>query len=86
MEKEGATLYFSIIVAVGILVSGIIISAFQTDIGIPIIILGIFFTILLALLAKNNKFGHSLENLEKVFFFITFAVICISFILLYRPM
>lgn len=85
MENEKATVYFTTIVALGIIFLGVIISLFHWDVAIPIIILGIFFTVLLLLLAKKEKLAHNMETLEKVFFFITFFVICISFILLYRP-
>lgn len=85
MNNDNAIVYFCSLVAIGIIFLGVIITYFQWVIAAPIIILGVFFLALI-LLVNRNQWAHKIENLEKVFFFITFIIICILFIMHYRVM
>lgn len=84
MNKDNAIAYLCSLVALGIVFIGATVSFLQWSIATPIIAMGI---ILFALVLVVNKghWAHHLENLEKVFFFITIAVICILFIMHFRP-
>lgn len=84
MNKDNAIVYLCSLVALGIVFIGATVSFLQWIIATPIIAMGI---ILFALVLVVNKghWAHHLENLEKVFFFITIAVICILFIMHFRP-
>lgn len=84
MEKDNAIVYLCSLVSLGIIFIGATVSYYQWDIAIPIIILGIFLTLLVLIVNKKN-FAHKIENLEKIFFFITFIVICILFIMYFKP-
>lgn len=85
MNKDNAIVYFCSLVALGIIFIGVTVSYFQWAIAAPMIIIGI---ILFALILFVNKghWAHRIENLEKIFFFITIAVICILFIMHFKPM
>ncbi len=84
MKKDNAIVYLCSLVAFGIIFIGATVSYFQWGIALPIIAMGI---ILFALVLVVNKghWSHHLESLEKVFFFITIAVICILFIMHFKP-
>lgn len=83
MNKDNATVYFCSLVSIGIIFLGVIITYFQWTIAFPIIFLGILF-LALVLLVNKSLWAHKIENLEKVFFFITFIIICILFIMHYK--
>ncbi len=48
-----------------------------------LVALGIFIPFIL--MQHNEKNAHLAENLEKIAFVITFLIICIAFICLYKP-
>ncbi|WP_462316784.1 hypothetical protein [Methanobrevibacter sp.] len=84
MNSEDVIVYFTAIVAVGMIVIGILTTALHSYLIAPIVIVGVVMAILV-LLSKGN-FAHKIESLEKVCFVITFLAIVCSFILLYKPM
>lgn len=83
MNKDNAIAYFCSLVSVGIIFLGVIVTFLQTTIAWPIIALGIFF-LAIVLLVNRGMWAHKIENLEKVFFFITFIIVCILFIMHYK--
>ena len=84
MNSEDVIVYFTAIVAVGMIVIGILTTALHSYLIAPIVIIGIVMAILV-LLSKGN-FAHKIESIEKICFVITFLAIICSFILLYKPM
>ena len=84
MNSEDVIVYFTALVAIGMIVIGLLTTALHSYLIAPIVIIGIIMAILV-LLSKGN-FAHKIESLEKVCFVITFLAIICSFILLYKPM
>ncbi|MGN0177749.1 MAG: hypothetical protein ACI389_07960 [Methanobrevibacter sp.] len=84
MSSEDVIVYFTALVAIGIIVVGLLTSILHSMIIVPIVIIGIILSILV-LLSRGN-FPHKIENIEKVCFVITLIAIICSFILLYKPM
>ena len=84
MNSEDMIVYFTALVAIGIIVVGILTTLLHSTLIAPIVIVGIVLAIFL-LLAKGN-FAHKIESIEKLCFIITFIAIICSFILLYKPM
>lgn len=84
MNKENGVLYLTAIVAIFLIAIGITVAFYQSMIAIPIVVLGLIFLILILLTNKGN-IAHNIESLEKIFFVITFLVIVVGFILLYKP-
>ena len=84
MNSEDVIVYFTALVAIGIIVVGILTTALHSSLIAPIVIIGLILAILV-LLAKGN-FAHKIESIEKLCFIITLLAIICSFILLYRPM
>ncbi|WP_432644953.1 hypothetical protein [Methanobrevibacter sp.] len=84
MSSEDVIVYFTALVAVGIIVVGLLTSIWHSVIIVPIVIIGIILSILV-LLARGN-FSHKIEIIEKICFVITLLAIICSFILLYKPM
>ncbi|MBR4448243.1 hypothetical protein [Methanobrevibacter sp.] len=84
MNSEDVIVYFTALVAIGIIVVGLLTTALHSYLIAPIVIIGITLAIFV-LLAKGN-FSHKIESIEKVCFVITFIAIICSFILLYKPM
>ena len=84
MNSEDVIVYFTALVAIGMIVIGLLTTALHSYPIAPIVIIGIVMAILV-LLSKGN-FAHKIESLEKVCFVITFLAIICSFILLYKPM
>ncbi len=85
MNKDNAIVYLCSLVALGIIFIGATVSYLQWAIAVPIIVIGL---ILFALVLVVNKghWAHSIEKLEKIFFFITITVICILFIMHFKPL
>ncbi len=83
MNKDNAIVYFCSLVSIGIVFLGFIITYFQWIVAMPIIFLGIFF-LFLVLLVDKSLWASKIESFEKVFFFITFIVICVLFIMHYK--
>ena len=84
MNSEDVIVYFTALVAIGMIFVGILTTALHSNIIVPIVVMGIILTALV-LLAKGN-FAHKIESIEKLCFVITFIAIVCSFILLYKPM
>lgn len=84
MKSENVIVYLTAIVAFGVIVIGLLTTAFHSYMIAPIIIIGVILAIF-TLLSKGN-FSHKIESIEKLCFVITFIAIICSFILLYKPM
>ncbi len=84
MNSEDVIVYFTALVAIGMIVVGILTTALHSSLIAPIVIIGLILAILV-LLAKGN-FAHKIESIEKLCFIITLLAIICSFILLYKPM
>ena len=70
--------------AIGIVVVGLLATVLHSTMLAPIPVLGLILAVLV-LLTNKGHFAHTVENIEKAMFFITFIVIICSFILLYKP-
>ena len=84
MNSEDVIRYFTLLVAVGIIVVGLLATLFHSTALAPIVVIGVILAIFV-LLSKGN-FSHKIESIEKLCFVITFIAIICSFILLYKPM
>ena len=84
MNSEDVIVYFTALVAIGIIFVGILTTALHSYLIAPIVIVGVVLAILVVL-SKGN-FAHNIESIEKLCFVITFIVIICSLILLYKPM
>ena len=84
MNSEYVIVYFTALVAVGIIVVGLLTTFLHSTLIAPIVIIGVVLAIFV-LLAKGN-FAHKIESIEKICFVITLIAIICSFILLYKPM
>ena len=84
MNSEDVIVYFTALVAVGMIFVGILTTALHSILIAPIVIIGVIFAVMV-LLAKGN-FAHKIESIEKLCFVITLIAIICSFILLYKPM
>ena len=84
MNSEDVIVYFTALVAIGIIFVGILTTALHSYLIAPIVIVGVVLAILVVL-SKGN-FAHKIESIEKLCFVITFIVIICSLILLYKPM
>ncbi|WP_407374450.1 hypothetical protein [Methanobrevibacter sp.] len=84
MNSEDVIVYFTALVAVGIIVVGLLATFLHSTVLAPIVVIGIVLAAFV-LLAKGN-FAHKIESIEKLCFIITFIAIICSFILLYKPM
>ena len=84
MNSEDVIVYFTALVAIGIIVVGILATFLHSTVLAPIVIIGIVLAIFV-LLARGN-FSHKIESIEKLCFIITLLAIICSFILLYKPM
>ena len=84
MNSEDVIVYFTALVAVGIIVVGLLTTFLHSTLIAPIVIIGVVLAIFV-LLAKGN-FAHKIESIEKICFVITLIAIICSIILLYKPM
>ena len=84
MNSEDVIVYFTALVAIGMIVVGILTTVLHSTMIAPIVIIGIILAIFV-FLAKGD-FSHKIESIEKICFIITFLAIICSFILLYKPM
>ena len=84
MNSENVIVYFTALVAVGVIIVGLLTTLLHSVLIAPIIAIGLILAIFL-LLSKGN-FSHKIESIEKLCFIITFIAIICSFILLYKPM
>ena len=84
MNIEDVIVYFTALVAIGMIVVGLLTTVLHSYQIVPIVIIGVILAIFV-LLARGN-FAHKIESIEKLCFIITFLAIVCSFILLYKPM
>ncbi|MCQ2971020.1 membrane-bound hydrogenase subunit ehaK [Methanobrevibacter gottschalkii] len=84
MNSEDVIVYFTALVAIGIVVVGLLTTVFHSSVIAPIVIIGIILSIFV--LCTRSNFSHKIESIEKICFVITLIAIICSFILLYRPM
>ena len=84
MNSEDVIVYFTALVAVGVVIVGCLATGLHSTLLAPIIVIGLVATIF-ALMSRGN-FAHKIESIEKLCFIITFIAIVCSFILLYKPM
>jgi energy-converting hydrogenase A subunit K len=84
MNSEDVIVYFTALVAIGIIVVGLLATFLHSTVLAPIVVIGVILAAFV-LLAKGN-FAHKIESIEKLCFIITFIAIICSFILLYKPM
>ena len=84
MNSEDVIVYFTALVAIGIIVVGLLATFLHSTVLAPIVVIGGILAAFV-LLAKGN-FAHKIESIEKLCFIITFIAIICSFILLYKPM
>ena len=84
MNSEDVIVYFTTLVAIGIIIVGLIATIYHSTLLAPIVVMGIILAIFVYL-ARGN-FSHKIESIEKICFIITFLAIICSFILLYKPM
>ena len=83
MNSEDVIVYFTALVAVGVVIVGCLATGLHSTLLAPIIVIGLIATIF-ALMSRGN-FAHKIESIEKLCFVITFIAIVCSFILLYKP-
>ena len=84
MNSEDVIVYFTALVAIGIIVVGLLATVFHSTVLAPIVVIGVILAII-TLFAKGN-FSHKIESIEKICFIITLIAIICSFVLLYKPM
>ena len=84
MNSEDVIVYFTALVAIGIIVIGILTTVLHSYLIAPIVVIGLVLAVFV-LLSKGN-FSHKTESIEKLCFIITFLAIICSFVLLYKPM
>ena len=84
MNSEDVIRYFTLLVAVGIIVVGFLATLFHSTARAPIVVIGVILAIFVLL--SKGSFSHKIESIEKLCFVITFIAIICSFILLYKPM
>jgi energy-converting hydrogenase A subunit K len=84
MNKERTFIILTSLVAMGIFILGIVVTLMDSTQILPIVILGIIFSILI-LLQVYPEYNHISENLEKIVFIVALISIIISFIYLYKP-
>nr|WP_294998723.1 hypothetical protein [uncultured Methanobrevibacter sp.] len=84
MNSEDVIRYFTLLVAVGIIVVGLLATLFHSTALAPIVVIGVILAIFVLL--SKGSFSHKIESIEKLCFVITFIAIICSFILLYKPM
>ena len=83
MMNDKSTIYLTSLVGFGAVVLTLITTFLHTTL-IGYIILMVMCTALIILTLKGH-FSHHIENLEKLFFVITFIIIICLFIIRFRP-
>ena len=84
MNDEKGMRILTSLVALGIFIVTGLAAYFQSILALPLAIIGLIFVPFI-LIQNSEKNAHLAENLEKIAFIITFLVICITFICLYKP-
>ncbi|AMK15457.1 hypothetical protein [Methanobrevibacter olleyae] len=83
MSNEKGMRVLTSLVALGIFIVAALATYFQSILALPLAIIGIIFVSFI-LMQKDEKSAHLAENLERLAFIITFLIICIAFICLYK--
>lgn len=84
MNSEDVILYFTALVAIGIIVVGLLAAVLHSTVLAPIVVIGI--VLMAFVFMSKGHFAHKIESIEKFCFIITLVAIICSFILLYKPM
>lgn len=84
MNNEIGMRVLTSLVALGIFIVAGLAAFYQSILALPLAIIGLVFVPFI-LMQHNEKNAHLAENLEKIAFIITFLIICITFICLYKP-
>lgn len=84
MNSEDVIVYFTALVAIGVIFVGLLTTFLHSTVIAAIVIIGVILAAFV-LMARGN-FAHKIESIEKICFIITFIAIICSFILLYKPM
>ena len=84
MNDEKGMRVLTSLVALGIFIVAGLAAIYQSILALPLAIIGIVFDPF-KLMQNKEKNAHLAENLEKIAFIITFLIICITFICLYKP-
>lgn len=84
MNPEKGVIYLTSMVAIGVVVLSFVATFYHSINLIPVVIMGIILLILI-LLSNRGNFAHKIESLEKIVFVITFLIICLLFIMRYKP-
>ena len=84
MNDEKGMRVLTSLVALGIFAVAGLAAFYQSILALPLAIIGLIFFFFL-LMQNEEKYAHLAENLEEIAFIITFFIICITFICLYKP-
>ena len=84
MNDEKGMRILTSLVALGVFIVAGLAAYFQSILALPMAIIGLIFVPFI-LVQNTEKSAHLAENLEKIAFFVTFFIICIAFICLYKP-
>ena len=82
-DEKGMRVLTSLVALCIFIVAGLA-AYFQSILALPLAIIGLIFVPFI-LIQNTEKNAHLAENLEKIAFFVTFLIICITFICLYKP-
>lgn len=84
MNDEKGIRVLTSLVALGIFAVAGLAAFYQSILALPLAIIGLIFVPFI-LMQNKEKYAHLAENLEEIAFIITFFIICITFICLYKP-
>lgn len=84
MNDEKGMRVLTSLVALGVFIVAGLAAYFQSILAFPMAIIGLIFVPFI-LMQNSEKSAHLAENLEKIAFFVTFIIICIAFVCLYKP-
>ena len=84
MNDEKGMRVLTSLVALGIFIVAGLAALYQSVLALPLAVIGLIFVPFI-LMQNSEKYAHLAENLEKTAFIITFLIICITFICLYKP-
>ena len=84
MNNEIGMRVLTSLVALGIFIVAGLAALYHSILALPLAIIGLIFVPFI-LMQNSEKSAHLAENLEKIAFIITFLIICITFVCLYKP-
>ena len=84
MNDEKGMRVLTSLVALGIFIVAGLATFYHSILALPLAIIGLIFVPFI-LMQNSEKSAHLAENLEKIAFLITFLIICITFVCLYKP-